>query len=823
MGTPFMGTPLTEGTLEGVPLAEGALEGRALVASLLTTPPQVADPIPMTHPVAPAPFAGTLLTGILLADASPNGVIFDGVMVEKDAIKEDNLKEANLEKGSVKKASPLQDPGASGELAVASIEGAGGEAALPSMPESSIAEKSESFLAKGEEKSFFAKIKSFFGFDDEKTQQPESKSAQGAKAQLARAGSAGGRGAESLFAPLEPGMDDGDAGLVTSQPVGANDEFISGELPQIPSGFSQMPADSGQIDSGDELRLPDGFNEIDEDFSTVEASSSSSMPGSGEPDFEALNSAGSGLAGSSLAGAGSTDPASAATSFAGSNNRDAGNISLSKEDSKPEMSLAIPTEFEEYATGATGGALGDAAKNELDTQKETLGQKQNQTQESLQRQSSKLFQPSEQAVMPANPGASSAEQMGKLTTKSAINSAAEQSAQVVTPANSGTSSVEQMGKLTTKSAINSAAEQSEQALTPANSGASSIEQMGKLTTKSAINSAAEQSEQAVTPANSGVSSAEQMGKLTTKSAVNSAAEQSSQVVTPANPGASSAEQVGKLTTKPAGKQVAKSDDKLEAKQPTTPVTPVKPAGKLPNASTGKEPLPTPSYAKELTLPPREETATSKYEAELELRQSAKSELPHISPEELSLAQDAQEAKPDPVQLKFIANEAQLLVLPNDDIVLGELTEDAKLDLIDLRLYVDLFWEEYRKSKNEEKRAEIDNFVDNYDANFNKTASLHGENHAYEGLTEAFKAIRNDNILSLISILNSYPLLQLSDGNGNTLLHAAARVGNYPAAKLLVLKGVDIFAKNRLHQTALSIARELSHDEIVTLLKSAGLK
>ena len=91
------------------------------------------------------------------------------------------------------------------------------------------------------------------------------------------------------------------------------------------------------------------------------------------------------------------------------------------------------------------------------------------------------------------------------------------------------------------------------------------------------------------------------------------------------------------------------------------------------------------------------------------------------------------------------------------------------------------------------------------------------------LDEAFKAVDKGNIYSLISLLNSYPILQLAGPEENNLLHEASYVGNYPAARLLVLKGIDIFARNSDRQTALTIAERFNNKHIVFLLKSAGLK
>ena len=52
------------------------------------------------------------------------------------------------------------------------------------------------------------------------------------------------------------------------------------------------------------------------------------------------------------------------------------------------------------------------------------------------------------------------------------------------------------------------------------------------------------------------------------------------------------------------------------------------------------------------------------------------------------------------QLQFVNNEAQVLILPNDDVVLGELTESARINDMDLYLYIKKFWENYNRIKRE---------------------------------------------------------------------------------------------------------------------------
>ena len=195
-------------------------------------------------------------------------------------------------------------------------------------------------------------------------------------------------------------------------------------------------------------------------------------------------------------------------------------------------------------------------------------------------------------------------------------------------------------------------------------------------------------------------------------------------------------------------------------------------------------------------------------------------LPEISKEDLNPVPATEEANPD--QTKFVNDEAQVLILPNDEVVLGEVTKESQLDLMDLNSYLKIFWNNYNSIKNEPARQAINNFIENYDANFNKPgASVKSEN--MDALSEAFKAVDKNNIYDLINLLDGYPIIQLVDCDGNTLLHKAVYKNNYSAVKFLIMKGIDLSIKNNQGVTALEIAVLQNRPEIETLLRSAGAK
>nr|MBA2628776.1 hypothetical protein [Rickettsiaceae bacterium] len=142
----------------------------------------------------------------------------------------------------------------------------------------------------------------------------------------------------------------------------------------------------------------------------------------------------------------------------------------------------------------------------------------------------------------------------------------------------------------------------------------------------------------------------------------------------------------------------------------------------------------PEYAAAASQLNEEEVAISKYKESLETKSSKPVVVPKLSESELSLENKSKQVDLkasdleafDTNQLKFVNNEAQVLILPNDDIVLGILVDEAKLDQMDFRSYVDKFWKNYNRLKREPKRLEIERFIYNYDELFDTNNSLYEE-------------------------------------------------------------------------------------------------
>ena len=178
----------------------------------------------------------------------------------------------------------------------------------------------------------------------------------------------------------------------------------------------------------------------------------------------------------------------------------------------------------------------------------------------------------------------------------------------------------------------------------------------------------------------------------------------------------------------------KTEEELVVKNDESIVKLVLPTDKPAGASANSPNITVPEYANAANQPNEDEAAISKYKKEFEAKTSKPAVVPKISESELSLenkskqvdlkASDLEEF--DAKQLKFVNNEAQVLILPNDDIVLGVLVDEAKLEQMDFRSYIDKFWENYNKLKREPRRLEIERFVENYDELFDTNNNLYEE-------------------------------------------------------------------------------------------------
>lgn len=169
--------------------------------------------------------------------------------------------------------------------------------------------------------------------------------------------------------------------------------------------------------------------------------------------------------------------------------------------------------------------------------------------------------------------------------------------------------------------------------------------------------------------------------------------------------------------------------------------------------------------------------------------------------------------------KFVIDEAKVLLLPNDDVVQGELTDSASYEQMDFLKYSKLFESQLNLANNYSKREVIDNFLRNYDTNFNKVTILTD----VEAASQAFNALSKNDLFVLRALLDNNSLLQAKNERGDTLLHTAVELDNYFLAEFLIIRGVNLLAYNDRQETPYMISQEIGNDNISKLLESANAR
>ena len=169
--------------------------------------------------------------------------------------------------------------------------------------------------------------------------------------------------------------------------------------------------------------------------------------------------------------------------------------------------------------------------------------------------------------------------------------------------------------------------------------------------------------------------------------------------------------------------------------------------------------------------------------------------------------------------KFVKDETQMLLLPDDDIVLGKLTEQATLEQMDMYAYIGLFQKKEEWIVNAERRKVVESFI-KYDNDINKKKDIYANLSYYSAVDNAFRAVDRNNLLGLRALLDVYPILQEKSRLGETLLTAAIYNDNYYLAKFLVIRGIKISTLNDECQYPLDIALAQGNANIACMLIKA---
>jgi uncharacterized protein len=170
--------------------------------------------------------------------------------------------------------------------------------------------------------------------------------------------------------------------------------------------------------------------------------------------------------------------------------------------------------------------------------------------------------------------------------------------------------------------------------------------------------------------------------------------------------------------------------------------------------------------------------------------------------------------------EFVTNETKMLLLPNDDVVLGAAAPAAQLEEMDFFSYFEIFQKYYKSPEDTKRLVEFQNFIAHYYDDPSNESNNDRALSKGQAANEAFDAVRNNNLIALRVVLDNYKTLQSIDESGNNLLHTATLDDDYFVAKFLIVKGVNLSSINYQSQTALDIASRLNNNTIYLLFQKA---
>ncbi len=172
-------------------------------------------------------------------------------------------------------------------------------------------------------------------------------------------------------------------------------------------------------------------------------------------------------------------------------------------------------------------------------------------------------------------------------------------------------------------------------------------------------------------------------------------------------------------------------------------------------------------------------------------------------------------------VKFQHDEVQMLLLPADDVVLGQLTFAALLDQMEPSAYIRYIEKQKLARKDDPKKDKLHSFIANYENNFHRNINYHSSAVLEAAFQEASNAIFSNDISSVRILIDNYEILQKSAADG-TLLHKAVAADNYQLAKLLLMRGINVSVIDKNNHTAMAMARQLKARDVEYLLKQAAV-
>lgn len=167
-------------------------------------------------------------------------------------------------------------------------------------------------------------------------------------------------------------------------------------------------------------------------------------------------------------------------------------------------------------------------------------------------------------------------------------------------------------------------------------------------------------------------------------------------------------------------------------------------------------------------------------------------------------------------MRFIRDESIFILFKDDDIILGKLSERAKLDQMPFPEYLRLYKNSIKDNSGMEKSIQMEKFIKA------RSHYAHVPIKKSQLQKSVRKEIRSSNLSDLRTLDDHYEIIDMVlDNNGNTALHIATYEDNPAIVKWLIMRGAHLGAVNIDSITATDLASSKRNWKIFEMLETAN--
>jgi hypothetical protein len=197
-------------------------------------------------------------------------------------------------------------------------------------------------------------------------------------------------------------------------------------------------------------------------------------------------------------------------------------------------------------------------------------------------------------------------------------------------------------------------------------------------------------------------------------------------------------------------------------------------------------------------------------------------------------ESTQEESYDSTEDVFVKRELKVFTLPNDDMILGQITEEAEIENMDLPKYAKLYKQVMLTEPKKNSTDKANKFIKNVKTKTQRkidpdSVKMMMDNNPEFAISFSrdevsyltIFAAKNGDLELLRLMIDNYYSLDIVDEIGNSLLMIATMNNKDKIVAYLLRKGIDPNIANMENQTPLSVASKNHHHNIIKMLKEAG--